>query len=129
MKKSSSQRQPQCKNFKKPDEVRSFQAHGHLDLLNFSDESSIGKGVFEPGWKWSNDIKPIAQTESCEAAHLGYCISGAMTIRMNSGEEFKIHEGDAFEIPSGHDAWVDGNQPCVVLDFTGFKSYALKKAA
>jgi quercetin dioxygenase-like cupin family protein len=61
--------------------------------------------------------------------HLGYCISGEMVVRMDSGDEFRIHEGDAFEIPSGHDAWVEGDRPCIVLDFVGYKSYALPKAA
>lgn len=112
------------KNFKNPEEIRPFKAHGHLDLLSFKDGSTVGRGNFQPGWKWSNDVKPIAGTPSCEAPHLGYCLSGEMTIRMNDGNEFQIREGDTFEIAPGHDAWVSGSQPCVLLDFTGYENYA-----
>jgi hypothetical protein len=117
-----------CKNFKNPDEVRPFKAHGHLEILNLEGQTAWGKGTFEPGWKWSNDVKPIAGTESCQSEHTGYCISGRMTIRMDSGEEFTIQEGDAFHLPAGHDAWVSGNEPCVLLDVAGSQTYA-KKAA
>jgi hypothetical protein len=115
------------KTFNQPDERRDFQSHGRLDLLAFEGGVSIGKGTLEPGWKWSNDVKSIAGTESCEAPHTGYCISGSMTIRMNDGKEFQIKAGDAFQIPPGHDAWVTGNENCVMLDFTGYEQYAKKK--
>jgi hypothetical protein len=114
------------KTFNQPDECRDFKSHGRLDLLNFDGGITIGQGTFEPGWKWSNDVKPIAGTESCEAPHTGYCISGSMTVRMNDGKEFQIKPGDAFQIPPGHDAWVVGNEACVMLDFTGYEQYAKK---
>ena len=114
-----------CKNFKKPDERRDFKAHGHLDVCHFEGGSiSLGRGVFEPGWRWSDDVKPIAQTASCEHEHTGYCIGGAMTIHMDDGREFEIKEGDSFHVPAGHDAWTEGASPCILLDFTGFRSYA-----
>jgi len=113
-----------CKNFDQPDEKRAFAGHGHLDVLNFADEVVIGRGIFEPGWKWSQDVKPLAGTTSCEASHSGYCVEGEMTIRMNDGTEFKIHTGDAFHIPPGHDAWVDGKERCVLVDVGGFTNYA-----
>ncbi|MEW6058419.1 MAG: cupin domain-containing protein [Bdellovibrionota bacterium] len=114
------------KTFNQPNERREFKSHGHLDLVSFEDGISIGQGTFEPGWKWSNDVKPIAGTESCEASHTGYCVSGSMVIRMNDGEEIFIKAGDAFQIPPGHDAWVQGDEKCVVLDFTGYENYAKK---
>jgi mannose-6-phosphate isomerase-like protein (cupin superfamily) len=117
-----------CKNFNAPDETRPFQGHGHLELVNFFDGSGMGRGIFQPGWKWSNDVKPIAETESCQEEHHGYCISGSMTIHMDDGDEFKIQEGHAYIIPAGHDAWVDGNEDCVLLDMTGYKSYARQKS-
>lgn len=115
------------KNFDSPDEKRGFRGHGHLDVLNFGEDHLVGRGVFEPGWKWSVDVKPIAETKSCEAEHFGYCISGKMTIKMDSGEEVKIQAGDAFHLAPGHDAWVEGNEPCVLIDFGGFKEYAKPK--
>lgn len=120
--------QETSRDFESPDERREFKAHGHLDLLKFRSGNSIGRAIFEPGWRWSNDVKPIAGTVSCESPHLGYCISGEMVVRMDDGKEFRIHEGEAFEITSGHDAWVEGDKPCVLIDFEGFKNYALPKA-
>lgn len=112
------------KNFKQPDERREFKAHGHLDVLNFGGELTVGRGVFEPGWRWSVDVKPLANTQSCEVEHLGYCISGSMGIRTNEGKEYRVKAGDTFHFPPGHDAWVDGSEPCVMLDFTGALHYA-----
>lgn len=116
------------RNFSNPDEVRKFVSRGHLEVLNFKDNASIGRGVFEPGWRWSKDVKPIANTTFCEAAHTGYCISGQMKIAMFNGDEFTIQPGEAFYLPPGHDAWVEGNEPCVLIDFSGYREYA-KKAA
>ena len=115
------------KDFRKPDERREFKSHGHLDVLKFDDGSTVGRGVFEPGWRWSNDIRPIVDTKSCEAEHMGYCLKGKMTIRMDSGEEIQLKAGEAFHIPAGHDAWVDGAEVCELLDFSGFAAYAISK--
>lgn len=117
-----------CRSFDQPDERREFQGHGHLDVVNFGDGASAGRAVFEPGWKWSNDVKPIAGTESCEAEHVGYCLSGSMVVRMDSGEEIRVTKGDAFHLPPGHDAWVEGDEACEMLDFAGYKEYAKRQA-
>ena len=112
------------KKFDRADEVRPFVAHGKLEVVNFG-EVSIGRAVFEPGWRWSKDIGPIAKTRSCMASHTGYCISGRMRVTMDGGETREIGPGEAFTIAPGHDGEVLGNEPCVMLDFTGFGSYAL----
>ena len=111
-------------SFKSPDETRSFKAHGHLDVLKFGDGATIGRGVFEPGWKWSNDVKPIAGTTSCQSSHAGYCVSGRMTIKMDGGDQFTVGAGEAFHVPPGHDAWTEGKEACVMIDVTGVKDYA-----
>jgi mannose-6-phosphate isomerase-like protein (cupin superfamily) len=123
------QKDAYCKNFQSPDEIRQFRGHGQLELLNLTDGSGVGRGTFQPGWRWSTDVKPIAGTSSCQAEHLGYCMSGSMVIHMNNGDEFRIQAGDVFTIPAGHDAWVDSNEPCVMIDVTGYKDYAKKAAA
>lgn len=115
------------KSFTQPDERREFKGHGHLDVLNFEGGPVIGRGEFEPGWRWSTDVKPIAGTNSCEAPHVGYCLSGSMVIRMDDGEEIRIKAGDAFQIAPGHDAWVEGSEKTVLLDFSGFAEYAKEK--
>ena len=86
--------------------------------------SDVGRLVLEPGWRWSNDVKPIAKTESCEAPHFQYHVSGRLRIRMDDGTEFVAGPGDLTSLPSGHDAWVEGDEPVVVVDFYGASNYA-----
>jgi len=109
--------------FSSPDETRPFIDKGRLEVLRVGD-GIVGRGIFEPGWRWSKHVKPIAQTASCEAAHSGYVLSGRMRILMDDGQESEIAPGDYVTIPPGHDAWTVGNEPCVLLDVTGYADYA-----
>lgn len=117
------------RNFGKPDETRPFRAHGKIDILTLAEGTELAKAVFEPGWKWSTDVKPIVKTDNCQVEHVGYCLSGSMTVRMENGHQIKINKGDAFHLSPGHDAWVEGHEPCVLLDFVGHKDYAKEKKA
>ena len=112
----------QKKDFDQPDETRRFD-HGRIDLVTLP-RATIGRAVFEPGWRWSNDVKPIAGTDSCQAPHIGYVVSGRLGTRMDDGQEMEFGPGESFEIPPGHDGWTVGNEPAVVLDFTGAEHYA-----
>ncbi|SDC16413.1 cupin domain-containing protein [Actinokineospora iranica] len=76
----------QSKNFTAPDEVRPFPDHGHVDLVNL-DSRPVGLGTFEAGWRWSNDVKPLAGTDSCQVEHIGYVLSGRMKVVMDDGRE------------------------------------------
>ena len=109
-------------NIQAPHETRPFRAHGHMDVVTLGD-FTLGKGVFEPGWRWSEDVKPIAGTDSCQVRHTGICVSGSMTVRMDDGTEGTIGAGDVVLIEPGHDAWVDGSEDCVMYD-TGVAAYA-----
>ena len=111
------------KNVGSPEEVRQFAGHGHADVVDLGGHPVL-LGTFEPGWTWSGDIKPIAQTDSCQAPHLLYCISGRMGIRMGDGTEGEIGPGDVASIAPGHDAWVVGDEPCIAVDFGGYAQYA-----
>lgn len=113
------------KSFNAPEEVRKFEK-GKLELVNV-DGASIGRATFEPGWKWSTCVKPIANTPSCMAAHFGYQLSGTLVTKMDDGYETRSRAGDVLMIPPGHDAWVEGNEAVVVVDFQGFANYAKKK--
>jgi mannose-6-phosphate isomerase-like protein (cupin superfamily) len=113
----------ETKRFDSPDEVREFEGKGHADVLQMSGHT-VGRGTFEPGWKWSNNVKPIAGTESCEVSHLGYVVSGRMRVFMDDGTESDIGAGDVVAIPPGHDAEVVGDEACVMLDFGEFGDYA-----
>jgi ketosteroid isomerase-like protein len=102
-------------NLDQEGEGRPFRAHGHAVLAN-AGAVSVLRGTFEPGWRWSNDVAPMAGTPSCQVHHQGYVLSGGMRIRMDSGEEHQLRAGDVFDIAPGHDGWVDGDEPCVMLD-------------
>jgi hypothetical protein len=112
----------QHKSFEAPDEVRSFPS-GEAQILNVSGVE-IGRLVFQPGWRWSNDVKPIAGTDSCEAPHFQYHLSGTLAIRMDDGTELVARAGDITSLPRGHDAWVVGDEPVVVVDWYGASNYA-----
>ena len=109
-------------NIDTPHEQRPFAEHGHMDVVTLGD-FTLGRGVFEPGWRWSDDVKPIAGTDSCQTHHTGICLSGQMTIRFDDGNEITVGPGDVVNLDAGHDAWTVGDEPCVLLD-TGIKAYA-----
>ncbi|MFJ8075758.1 cupin domain-containing protein [Streptomyces sp. NPDC096176] len=112
------------RTFDSADETRAFKdGKGKLDLLN-TEQGPVGRAVFEPGWRWSTHVKPIAGTDSCMAAHVGYVVSGRMTIAMDDGETVDVEQGQFISIAPGHDAYVVGDQPCVMLDWYGFGDYA-----
>ncbi len=112
------------KSFDSPEESRPFeQGKGKLDLVNL-DNGPVGRAVFEPGWKWSDHVKPIAGTDSCQSAHMGYCVSGRMVVVMDDGEQQEFGPGDFMIAPPGHDAWVVGDEACVMVDWQGVADYA-----
>lgn len=80
--------------------------------------------MLEPGWRWSNDVTPIAGTASCEAPHFQYHLSGRLAIRMDDGTDFVAGPLDITSLPSGHDAWVLGDEAVVTVDWFGASSYA-----
>lgn len=96
---------------------------GQVEMVNL-DRGPVGRATFLPGWQWSKHVKPIAGTDSCQAAHTGYCISGRMKVVMDDGEEMEFGPGDVMEAGPGHDAWIVGDEPCVVIDWQGFVDYA-----
>ena len=112
----------QGKNMGAPDEVRSFD-NGRMDVVTL-DNVTVGKATFEPGWRWSEAVKPKAGTDSCQVPHVGYVIPGRMKVVMDDGAEMECGPDDALVIPPGHDAWIVGDEPCVILDFAGADEYA-----
>jgi mannose-6-phosphate isomerase-like protein (cupin superfamily) len=110
------------KRFSSPDETRRFE-HGRAEIVKLG-EGTVGRGVFEPGWRWSNDVRPVANTRSCEVAHACYVVSGRMHIAMDDGDEVDVGPGDYVVIPPGHDAWTLGDAPCVLIDTAGMEHYA-----
>ena len=110
------------KSFERPDEVRDV-PNGRVDVLNVGG-GSVGRLVLQPGWRWSKDIQPLVGTKSCEAPHFQYHVSGTLHVVMADGTEFDAKPGDVTALPSGHDAWVVGDEPVVVVDWWGASNYA-----
>ncbi|MEZ5073774.1 MAG: cupin domain-containing protein [Solirubrobacterales bacterium] len=113
----------ETRSFEAPDEVRPFEGNGQALVINIAGHT-VGRGTFEPGWKWSTNVKPIAGTDSCQVSHLGYVLSGRMIIHMDDGTDTEIGPGEVVAIPPGHDAEVVGDEPCEMVDFGEFGDYA-----
>lgn len=105
----------EVKSMDKPDERRDF-PHGHIEVVTVGG-ATVSRTTFGPGWRWSESVKPIAGTDSCEFHHKGYLLAGRMHVRMDDGAEAELAAGDAVDLPPGHDAWVIGDETCVLIDF------------
>jgi hypothetical protein len=104
------------------DETRTF-PKGKLDLVNIGG-GVVGRLTLEPGWRWSEHVKPLAGTQWCEAPHFQYHAAGRIHIVMQDGTEFEAGPGEITALPSGHDAWVVGDEPVVLIDWYGASNYA-----
>lgn len=116
--------QPIKKNFSEADVRREF-PYGKLELVRL-DDKVVGRATLQPGWKWSTSLKDILQTDLCLSAHFQYQLSGTLRIKMTDGTEIECKAGDVSMIPPGHDAWVVGDEPVVLVDFQGMAEYAVK---
>jgi quercetin dioxygenase-like cupin family protein len=114
------------KSINSPDEVTTFDK-GKLELTTFTNGTTIGRTTLEPGWSWEKCVKPIVKTNSCEAPHTQYMISGRIKIVMDDGSEEEFGPSDTAVIPPGHNVWVIGDEPVVAIDFTGLRDYAKER--
>jgi hypothetical protein len=112
----------ELKSFSNPDEVRTF-PKGKLELIKIGG-TMIGRATFEPGWRWSDSVQPLAKTKSCEAPHFQYHVSGTLMVVMDDGTQLECKTGDVSLLPMGHNAWVVGNESVIVVDFQGMIDYA-----
>ena len=113
----------QSRPFSAPDEVRTF-PYGRANVLKL-DEAVVGRAAYEPGWRWTTAMPPIAGTPTCELHHLGYSISGSMHVVTDDGQEIDILPDSVYEIPAGHDAWVVGDEPWVTLEWTSARDFGV----
>lgn len=118
----------ESKSFATPDETRPFADKGGAEVVTVGG-STVLRGRFEPGWRWSEHVRPIAGTDSCQSPHFLYMISGRMHVVMNDGTEAEAQPGDVVRIEPGHDAWVVGDEACVAVDFGISPAYAQPAAA
>ena len=111
----------ELKNFTNADEIRNL-PKTKIEVVNFKD-TCVMKVTFQPGWKWSECVKPTTGTQSCQTPHVNYILSGCLMVKMDDGTLKEMKPGDIANIPPGHDAWVVGNEPCVALDFSAGRVY------
>jgi class 3 adenylate cyclase len=111
----------QSGSFRRPDAVRIID-HGRVELVNLG-ESSVGRQVLEPGWRWSAHVKPLARTPWCEFHHFGLVLSGRMHIEMSDGTVMEVGPDTVYEIPPSHDAWVVGDEPWIGIAWSGIRSF------
>jgi len=112
----------ESRDFSAPDETRTPDKTT-VELVNLGG-GQIGRYTFQPGWKWSECIKPVVGTESCQTEHVGYVVSGSLHVTHEDGSEGEVKPGDVYRIAPGHDAWVVGNEPAVFVEFQGAANYA-----
>jgi mannose-6-phosphate isomerase-like protein (cupin superfamily) len=108
--------------------------HDHADEVRTPDKTrvevvrldgfTLGRFTFQPGWRWSGCIKPVVKTEACQNSHVGYAVSGHLTVAVKDGPQKRIGPGESYTIPPGHDAWVEGNEPFVCIEVMSAEQFA-----
>jgi hypothetical protein len=106
-----------ARNFGQPDETTRF-PNGHENIINVMG-TAVGLLTLQPGWRWSNDVRPLMGSDRCPLVHAGYVLSGQLHVESADGSTFDIAPGDLYGIEPGHDAWVVGDVPCALLDWEG----------
>ena len=112
----------ETKSHDTPDEVRAPNKT-RLEVVRIGD-FTLGRMSLQPGWRWSECIKPVVKTDTCQMAHVGYAVSGRITIKMNDGTQKTISKGMSYTIPPGHDAWVEGTEPFVGIEVMSAEQFA-----
>jgi len=113
---------PQAKNLRNPEKIRSF-PHGRIETISYN-ETTIGRFTFQPGWRWSRDVGPIAGTRSCQIHHQGIVLRGRLHIETDAGDVLEVGVDDVYDFPPGHDAWVVGDEPFEAFEFASASLYA-----
>jgi hypothetical protein len=112
----------ESKSHNNPDEVRA-PAKTRVEIVRLPGYT-LGRLNMQPGWKWSECVKPVVKTDSCQVSHVGYVVSGSITVRMTDGTQKTFEAGTSYTIPPGHDAWVEGNQPFQCIEVLSAEQYA-----
>ena len=112
----------ESKSFDDPDEKRR-PPKTQVDVVTIND-TTLGRFTFEPGWRWSETVKTVVHTDSCQVNHLGFCTAGTLTVQMEDGTRITVTPGNAYAIPAGHDAWVEGDEAFVAYELMSATTYA-----
>src|SRR4051812_32720279 len=109
-------------DFSTPDEIRRPHETVAVEVVKVAG-GEIGRYTFQPGWRWSEHIKPVVGGESCQTDHLGYLVSGTLGVSSDDGATGEVTAGSVYRIAPGHDGWVVGDEPAVVVEFQGAATY------
>jgi hypothetical protein len=112
----------EVKSFDSPDETRT-PPNTRVEVVRLGGNTAA-RFTFQPGWRWSEAVKPIAGTDSCQARHLGAVVTGRLHVVHTDGTEAEAGPGEAYVIEPGHDAWVVGDEPVVAFEFESADTYA-----
>ena len=112
----------EVRSHSEPDELRT-PSKTRVELVKLQGYT-IGRFNFEPGWRWSECIKPVVKTDYCQLSHVGHVVSGKLTVQMQDGSQKMLSAGESYAIPPGHDAWVEGTEPFVGLEVLSAEVYA-----
>src|SRR5262245_49596935 len=112
----------EAKSHEKPDEIRAPNKT-RVEVVRLQG-FTLSRFIFQPGWRWSECIKPVVKTDSCQVSHVGYLVSGKITVQMQDGAKKTISAGDSYTIPPGHDAWVEGKEPAVGIEVLSAEQFA-----
>lgn len=110
------------KSFDSPDETRT-PPNTRVEVVRLGADTAA-RFTFQPGWRWSESVKPVVGTDSCQARHVGAVVSGRLHVAHTDGTEAEAGPGDAYVIEAGHDAWVVGDEPVVAFEFESAETYA-----
>ena len=114
-------------DFSSPDEIRRPDPTVNVEVVKMAD-GEIGRYTFQPGWRWSEHIKPVVGGTACQTEHLGYVVTGTMGIQTADGTAAEVNAGEVYHIAPGHDGWVIGDESLVVIEFQGAHTYATRQA-
>lgn len=111
-----------AKNFGAPDNVVDFpKIRSRIVELG---DLTVGELVSEPGWRWSEHVRPTVGGEWCQARHVGYIVSGSLGVEFMDGTRAVFSPGDVFDIPPGHDGFTVGDESCVQVEWMGIRAWA-----
>ena len=110
------------KSFEQPDDVVEF-PRIRSRIVELGD-LTVGELVSQPGWRWSEDMRPTIGGEWCQARHVGYVVSGRLGVDFSDGTHLELGPGDVFDIPPGHDGYTVGDEPCVQVEWSGIRAWA-----
>jgi quercetin dioxygenase-like cupin family protein len=112
----------ETKSHETPDEIRQPEKT-QVEIVRL-EGFTLGRIKMEPGWRWSQCIKPIVHTDSCQLSHVGHAVSGTLNVRMDDGTQKTIKAGESYTIPPGHDAWVEGNEDFIGIEVLSAEQFA-----